>query len=168
MGVESAAGDLRDKLAEGVLGGRATDAFEEDALGDGEHLVARLLAPAPVELAGAVEPGAMLVDGVDKLRDTIARGGHGREDGDLAALYGGEREEGAELADKHIGAGAVGLVHDEHVGNLDDAGLERLDVVASAGIVDEHGAEGGAGDLDLVLARADGLDEDVGGSRKRP
>lgn len=58
-----------------------------------------------------------------------------------------------------VGAGTVGLVHDEHVGDLDDAGLDRLDVVAEAG--DGHQANGidDADDVHLLLTHANGLDQ---------
>ncbi len=59
-----------------------------------------------------------------------------------------------------IGAVAVGLVHDEHVGNLHHARLQRLHLVAHAGHEHENRDIGGAGDVDFVLPHADGLDRD--------
>jgi hypothetical protein len=53
----------------------------------------------------------------------------------------------------------VRFVDDEDIGDLDDAGLERLDVIAGAGVVHEDRGHGGAGDFDFVLACADGLDD---------
>ena len=57
--------------------------------------------------------------------------------------------------------GMVGLVDDEHVGDLHDPGLDRLDIVAHAGHQHHHGHLRQAGDLDFVLPDADGLDEHV-------
>ena len=59
-----------------------------------------------------------------------------------------------------VDALAVGLVDHEDVGDLHQPGLVRLDAVAPAGVDDDDGGVGLAGDLDLDLADADGLDED--------
>ena len=55
---------------------------------------------------------------------------------------------------------AVGLVHDEHVGDLEQARLVRLHAVAPPGVHDDDGRVGRARDLDLDLADADRLDDD--------
>ena len=55
----------------------------------------------------------------------------------------------------------VGLVDDDHVGDLHDAGLQRLDRVAGAGHQHEHDRVGVVDDVDLGLPDADGLDEHV-------
>ncbi len=59
-----------------------------------------------------------------------------------------------------VGTLAVGLVDDEDVGDLHQAGLVRLHAVAPPGVDDDDGGVRLAGDLDLDLADADGLDED--------
>ena len=59
-----------------------------------------------------------------------------------------------------VGAFAIGLVDDEDVGDLHDAGLERLHVVAGARHQRDDRDVGGADDVDFVLADADGLDDD--------
>ena len=58
-----------------------------------------------------------------------------------------------------IGALAVGLVHHEDVGNLHDAGLDRLHIVAGAGHQHDDRDVGGADDVHFVLADADRLDD---------
>src|SRR6266511_954580 len=58
-----------------------------------------------------------------------------------------------------VGAVPVGLVDHEHVGDLQDAGLGRLDRVAHAGGEQHERGVGEAGHLDLGLADADGLHE---------
>ena len=65
----------------------------------------------------------------------------------------------AELAGEQVRVRQVALVDDEDVGDLHDAGLHRLDVVAGARGDDDDGRVGHGGDLHLVLAGADGLDE---------
>ena len=65
------------------------------------------------------------------------------------------------------GAGTVGLVDHEHVGDLEQAGLGRLHGVAPARVDDDDGRVGRAGHLDLDLADADGLDAAPTGSRRR-
>ena len=54
----------------------------------------------------------------------------------------------------------VALVDRDHVRDLHDPGLERLDRVARAGHQHEHDRVGDREDADLALARADRLEED--------
>ena len=56
-------------------------------------------------------------------------------------------------------AGAVGLVDDQHVRDLEDAGFDGLDVVAHAGRFHHDGGVRQAGDVHLALSRADGFDD---------
>ena len=58
-------------------------------------------------------------------------------------------------------SGMVGLVDDDDVGDLHDPRLQRLDRVARAGHEDEDDGVGVVDDVDLGLADADGLQEDV-------
>ena len=55
----------------------------------------------------------------------------------------------------------IGLVDDDHVGDLHHAGLQCLDRVARAGHQHEHDRVGVVDDVDLRLPHAHGLDEDV-------
>ena len=71
----------------------------------------------------------------------------------------GEVEHALEVAAGLVGAGAVGLVDHEHVGDLEQAGLVGLHGVAPAGVHHHDGGVGGAGHLHLDLADADGLDQ---------
>ena len=59
-----------------------------------------------------------------------------------------------------IGPFAIGLVHHEDVGDLHDAGLERLHIVAGAGHQRHDRHVGRADDVHFVLSDADGLDDD--------
>jgi hypothetical protein len=54
----------------------------------------------------------------------------------------------------------VALVHDEHVGDVHDAGLHELDVIAGERLEHQHRRVGQVRYLDLALADADRLDED--------
>ena len=56
--------------------------------------------------------------------------------------------------------GSVALVHDDDVRDLEQAGLDRLDLVAHLGRLEDHGRVGRRRDLDLALARTDGLEQD--------
>ena len=56
--------------------------------------------------------------------------------------------------------GPVALVDHDDVGHLQQAGLDRLDLVAHLGRLDDDRRVGRGGHLDLALARADGLDQD--------
>ena len=72
----------------------------------------------------------------------------------------------AEIAHRAVGAVAVGLVDDEDVGDLEDAGLGRLDPVAHARGEEDEGGVGGVRHLDLGLPDPHGLDEhDVAAGR---
>ena len=71
-----------------------------------------------------------------------------------------QRQHRLDRRHRPIGALAIGLVDDEDVGDLHDAGLERLHLVAGARHERDDRHVGGADDVDLVLADADGLDED--------
>ena len=95
---------------------------------------------------------------VEEFGDALGAGGDGFEDG----AAGGDV---AEVADEFVLAGVVGLVADEEVGDLEDAGLVHLDGVAHAGGEDDDGAVDVLADARLVLAGADGFDEEgaVGG-----
>ena len=66
---------------------------------------------------------------------------------------GGQLEHELQVADGLGRARPVGLVDHEHVGDLHQPGLVRLHRVAPARVHDDDGRVGGAGDLDLDLAR---------------
>ena len=72
-----------------------------------------------------------------------------------------DAERDLDLLAQLVGAGAVGLVDREDVGDLHDARLERLDAVARFGDEHEDGRVGHAGDVELRLADADRLDQDA-------
>ena len=65
-------------------------------------------------------------------------------------------------------AGLVALVHDDEVGDLEQAGLDRLDLVAHLGRLQHDRRVRRGRHLDLALAGADGLDEDEVEARTRP
>ena len=60
-----------------------------------------------------------------------------------------------------IGAGAVRLVHDEEVGDLQDAGLDGLHLIAQARRLDHDGGVRGAGDVYLRLADSHRFHQDA-------
>src|SRR3546814_3274289 len=63
-------------------------------------------------------------------------------------------------SDLFRGTRPVGLVDDEDVGDLEEAGLARLDSVAPAGVHDDDGRVSSAGDVHLDLPDADRLHDD--------
>ena len=88
------------------------------------------------------------------------RGRLGAQDRHLPAVrVVGEREHAADLAHHRVGHRVVGLVDDEDIGDLEQARLDRLDVVTEAGHRDDDGGVGGLHHLDLVLADSDRLDQ---------
>ena len=72
-----------------------------------------------------------------------------------------------EVAAGLVDAGPVGLVDHEDVGDLQQPGLVGLHRVAPARVDHHDGGVGRAGDLDLDLAHADGLDDAPTRSRRR-
>ena len=86
-------------------------------------------------------------------------GHHRRRPGALAVH---EAQRAGELAGRGAGlllAVAVGLVHRDHVGDLEDALLDALELVAGAGQGEEEERVDHAGDGDLGLPDADRLDQ---------
>ena len=71
----------------------------------------------------------------------------------------GEIEHLLEVAAGLLDAGPIGLVDDEHVGDLHQTGLVRLHTVAPARVDHDDGRVRLAGDLDLDLTDAHRLDE---------
>ena len=146
----------------GVLGGGRFEPPPHPRSGDAEHLAAQVAGAALGQGSGCLDEGAVLVDRRSQLRDALAAGGLGAQDRHLPALgIVGEREDAAHLAHHRVGHRVVGLVDDDHVGDLHHAGLQRLDRVAGAGHQRQHDRVGVVDDVDLRLADADGLDQDV-------
>jgi hypothetical protein len=73
---------------------------------------------------------------------------------------GPERDRAPQLSERRIGVGTVALVDDEDVGDFEESGFHRLDVVAETGRADNDTDVRHFGDVDLALAGADGFDED--------
>ena len=93
-------------------------------------------------------------------RDAGSVAGHCLHDrGRPVVAAHGQRLHGPNLALHTFGAVAVRLVDDEDVGDLHDAGLDRLHVVAHAGNKNDHRYVGQRDDVHFVLAHADGLDQ---------
>ena len=65
----------------------------------------------------------------------------------------------ANLAAELIGHRVVGFVHDEHVGDLHDAGFEHLNRVAAARLQRDERRLRELGDFDLALSDADRFDQ---------
>ena len=158
-GIGAAVLDVIDGALEGVAGGRALELLKQQVLGDGGHAGGGATALAAGELARVGEPVAMGVEGVDELGDARAVARDGGQDRQLPVAGRPRREHVAQLGDRAVGVGPVGLVDDVQVGDLEQPGLDRLDVVAHAGHGDDRDRVGGLHDVDLVLADADGLDD---------
>ena len=78
-----------------------------------------------------------------------------------AAAAAAQAEHLAHLARRLLGQRQVALADGEHVGDLERAGLQRLDVVAEPGRTDDDAGVGERGDPRFRLAGADGLDDDA-------
>ena len=124
---------------------------------------------SPIGPSGAILPAfaarqARLVGahGRQELRDSLTRPGHRLQDGHLDAVgVLAEHLQGPNIPDGHVRALSVRLVDGEDVGDLEDPGLDRLDVITHARNQDDHGGVRDAHHLDLVLTYTDGLDDDL-------
>ena len=162
VGVDLAGGDAEDGVIEGLAFDGGKEAAEEGVFRRFQDVLAGALAAAVLQCAGLVQVGAVGIDGVGESGDALLLRGDGEEYGGAVGIRGvvGEVEHAVEFGDEGIGTGAVGLVDDEDVGDLEDAGLEGLDGIAHAGDGDDDGGVGGGGDIDLILTGADGLEDD--------
>ena len=121
---------------------------------------------------------AVPIERREQRRDAVA-GRRGRDEdlGPLrAAAASGSRapsrrgrrhEHRPQLGRRPLGARPVALVDDDEVGDLEQAGLDRLDLVAHLGRLEDDRRVGRRRDLDLALAGPDGLDAARGRSRPR-
>ena len=97
---------------------------------------------------------------------TSGRFGAGRSGRGIAARHG-RHEHRPELRGGPQRARLVALVDDDEVGDLEQAGLDGLDLVAHLGRLEHDGRVGRGRDLDLALARPDRLDEHEVEARRR-
>jgi hypothetical protein len=116
----------------------------------------------------AVRWSPWVLEGVDELGQSFAADRDGPQDGRpparrrVGVLDGVPHlEHPAELGLELAGTAVVRLVDDEHVGDLEDAGLRRLDAVTHPWGERDHGRVRRRGDLDLGLPDTHRLDDDV-------
>jgi hypothetical protein len=129
---------------------------------DGLDLGLRPGAAASGPLPGAVEPVPVRVERRHQVGHALAARGHGAHHGPAPRGLGAllpEREHLPQIADGLRGAVAVGLVHREHVGDLEDARLGGLHAVTHSRGEEHNGGVGEGHHLHLGLAHAHGLDE---------
>jgi hypothetical protein len=101
-----------------------------------------------------------VLDAVGQFGDAGAGGGTDPQHRHFPARGGrAQVQHVLEVARGRLGAGQVGLGHHQQVGDLEDAGLERLHVVAEAGRTGHQPGVGHAHDLDFRLPGAHGLDD---------
>ena len=107
------------------------------------------------------QPCFHFVDGDGEGWEAVAGGSDGANDGRRSlGMIGDEGLQASDFMLDAVGSFTVGFVHDEDVGDFHEAGLEALDVVTHAGDEDDESDVGEAGDLDFILADADGFDEE--------
>src|SRR5688572_7308909 len=126
---------------------------------DREHLRGKMLAPPLVEEPVLLEVRAMIQQTVPQRLDALPAKRLGQHDRRLPRPLVVEREDRAHIRHHRLRRRMIGLVDGDHVGDLHDARLQRLDRVARAGHEDEQHCVRHARHLDLALTGADGLDE---------
>ena len=145
---------------------QVTGALLEAAGDDLPQLLAEAESASPFEHPARRGVVAVGEDLVPQVVDGLAARGDRGDDRDLPAGVGGlgalarQLEHLLQVATGLLDAGAVGLVDHEDVGDLHQPGLVGLHAVAPSRVDDDDGGVGLAGDLDLDLPDADGLDED--------
>ena len=102
----------------------------------------------------------MLLDLPPELGHVLPAMGLRQHDRHLPGPVAVEREHRADLGQHGLRRRVIHLVDRDHVGDLHDPGLQRLDRVARAGHQHEHDGVGDTDHLDLALPGADRLDED--------
>lgn len=110
------------------------------------------------EVAFLTAPEGKAGHGVPELRNAEAGPGADAKDGRRRS--GGEGEHGEHLGLDAIRAGEVGLVNNEDIGDLEQAGLLPLQFVAGFGLEEENEDIDESTDGGIALPRADGFDED--------
>src|SRR3989442_798691 len=115
--------------------------------------------PALRALAARERPGAMLRDRVEQQREAIAGLRRGADDRRLPRPVPRQRQHLREVARRLVRSGPIGLVYDEDIRDLEDARLDRLDVVAEAWDGHEAHRIGDPDHVDLLLSDPHGLDD---------
>ena len=139
---------------------RLARAFAETGDGERLDLAAQVPLAPPSELAAFLEAGAPRLERLPQLGHALSADRVRQEDRWPPLAVGVERHDRADLLQHRLRARVVHLVHDDHVRDLHDPGLQRLHGVARAGHQHEEDDVGDADHLDLALARPDGLEED--------
>ena len=101
--------------------------------------------------------GAVRFEHVDELRNALSRGRNRRHDRRSPIARRRQFEHGVELAHRVARTGAIRFVHHEHVGDLHEARLVRLNRVAPTRVHDHHRRIGVPRHFDLDLSHPDGL-----------
>ncbi len=112
--------------------------------------------------------GRMRGERIGERRDAVAGGSAGAQHAHVPPRAArAQVQHLLEIALGAIGVRLVGLADDQHVGDFEDARLDRLDVVAEAGRTHDDAGVGERRDVDVGLARADRLDDDRRRSPRR-
>src|SRR6266566_1516210 len=112
----------------------------------------------------ALAPG----DIIDHLGYALAFDGGGLEDRNtpvgtsfiMHTAHGFKAQQHGQFGHSLVRTGFVGFTDDEDIGNLENTGLDGLNVIAHAGSRHHHNGVGGTHDLNLCLTRAYRLDHD--------
>src|SRR5581483_8030970 len=121
-----------------ALAHRVLEVLASACRGDGEHLGGEIAPAAGLELALRLEPRAVLADLLPQRVDSLAAQRLGENDRRPPPVLRPERKHLAHLVQHRFRERVVELVDRDHVGDLHDPGLQRLDGVARARHEREH------------------------------
>src|SRR3990172_10332499 len=137
--VELPAADSIDELVECTVALRTGEhPRHELPLCDGEELAAGAVASRLLQPARLLYVRPVLLDDIGPLRDALALESDRLEDRNIPPLVPVEGQEDVQLLGDDVRAGLVRLVHDQDIGDLEDASLDRLDLIAGAGNADDN------------------------------
>ncbi len=120
------------------------------------------------DLARFVQIGGVSLDRAHELVDSLTAHRLRRDELGNPARPLQHLHHRSNLAPQLVGHWVIGLVDDEHVGDLHDAGLEHLNRIAAAGLQRDDRRLRELGDGDFALADADRLDQHETRNRMHP
>src|SRR5205823_521736 len=133
IGIELAVRDPRHRAADPLTPDLRLETSDQSLAQERFDLDARGVSAAPLALAAPLRPLAVAPDSLDEIVDPLARCRDGPNDGRLPVVPShAERQHLRQVLRGLVRPRTVSLVDDEDVGDLEDPGLDGLDVVAQS------------------------------------
>src|SRR5262245_57746192 len=137
--VELPCGDLLHEPVEQLAAAALFRPRSQPFVHDGAQLAAQPCIAPSLEASVGFEVRAVVEDRPPQLVDTATIGRDRLHDGRAPVALACQLEHDLQVAHGVVGAVAIGLVHDEHLGDLEEAGLVGLHAVTPARVDDDDG-----------------------------